>query len=98
MPLPGHFSATINTFGLKVAAHVRMRALPGEFKRVEQMLRDTPEIVEAHHVTGPDCFVARVVVCDVETLETVVARFVPFASIDTAIIQSSTVARRLPKL
>lgn len=87
-----------NAFGLSVAAYVRMHARPGEVKRVAQMLSDTPEVVEADHVTGEDCFLAKVVVCDVQELETVVDRFVPFASTDTAIIQSSTVARRLPKL
>lgn len=62
------------------------------------MLFDTPEVVEADHVTGEDCFLAKVVVCDVQALETVVDRFVPFASTDTAIIQSTTVVRRLPRL
>ncbi len=85
-------------FGLGVAAHVRMHAMPGEFKRVEQMLKNTPQVVEAHHVTGPDGFVAKFVVCDVDELETVIDRFLPFASADTAIIQSSPVALRLPKL
>ncbi|WP_082660299.1 Lrp/AsnC family transcriptional regulator [Sphingopyxis sp. H050] len=85
-------------FGLGIAAHVRMRARPGEAKRVAQMLLDTPEVVEADHVTGEDCFLAKVVVCDVQALETVVDRFVPFASTDTAIIQSTTVVRRLPRL
>jgi Lrp/AsnC family transcriptional regulator, leucine-responsive regulatory protein len=85
-------------FGLNVAAYVRLHAMPGEVKRVAEMLKGTPEVVEAHHVTGEDCYLAKIVVCDVEKLETVVARFVPYASTDTAIIQSTTVARRLPKL
>ena len=85
-------------FGLGIAAHVRIRARPGEVKRVAQMLFDTPEVVEADHVTGEDCFLAKVVVCDVQALEAVVDRFVPFASTDTAIIQSTTVVRRLPRL
>lgn len=85
-------------FGLGIAAHVRIRARPGEVKRVAQMLFDTPEVVEADHVTGEDCFLGKVVVCDVQALEAVVDRFVPFASTDTAIIQSTTVVRRLPRL
>lgn len=85
-------------FGLGVAAHVRMHALPGEVKRVAKMLDETPEVVEADHLTGADCFLAKIVVGDVQKLESVVDRFVPYASTDTAIVQSSTVARRLPKL
>jgi len=85
-------------FGLGIAAHVRMRAMPGEVKRVAQMLIDTPEIVEADRVTGEDCFLAKVMVCDVQELENVIDRFQPYASADTAIILSSTVVSRLPKL
>lgn len=94
------FSALVDykVFGLGVAAHVRMKALPGELKRLEQMLRDTPEVVEADRVTGEEGFLAKVVVRDLEHLEVVVDRFLPFASTDTAVIQSATIPRRLPKL
>jgi Lrp/AsnC family leucine-responsive transcriptional regulator len=85
-------------FGFGIAAHVRMRAMPGEMKRLAQMLIDTPEVVEADRVTGEDCFFAKVVVSDVHELETIIDRFLPFSSTDTAIIQSSPVVRRLPKL
>lgn len=85
-------------FGLGIAAHVRMRAMPGEVKRLAQMLIDSPEVIEADRVTGEDCFLAKVVVNDVHELEMVIDRFLPFSSTDTAIIQSSTVVRRLPKL
>jgi Lrp/AsnC family transcriptional regulator, leucine-responsive regulatory protein len=85
-------------FGLNVAAYVRMYAQPGELKRVEEMLDNTPEVVEAYHVTGPDCLVVKVVVRDLEELETVVSRFVPFAATDTAVVQSVTFTRRLPNL
>ncbi len=80
-----------NKFGLSIAAYVRMHAKPGEVKRVAHMLSDTPEVVEADRATGADCFLAKVLVCDVQELEAVVNRFVPFAATHTAIIQSSTV-------
>jgi Lrp/AsnC family transcriptional regulator, leucine-responsive regulatory protein len=85
-------------FGLGITAHLRMRAMPGEVKRVAQMLADAPEIIEADRVTGEDCFIAKIVVSDVAELEAVVDRFLPFSSTDTAIVQSSPVVRRLPKI
>ncbi len=85
-------------FGLGIVAHVRIRAMPGQVKKVAQMLNDTPEVVEADRVTGEDCFLAKVLVSNVQALQTVVDRFLPFSSADTAIVQSSTVVRRLPKL
>ena len=87
-----------SVFGLGIAAHVRMRALPGEVKRLVQLLIDTPEVIEADRVTGEDCFLAKVLVSDMRQLETVIDRFVPYSATDTAIIQSATVARRLPKI
>lgn len=87
-----------SAFGLSVAAYVRMNAMPGGVKRLVQMLVDTPEVVQADHITGEDCYLAKIVASDVQALEAVVNRFVPFASTDTAIVQSSTVPQRLPKL
>ena len=87
-----------SAFGLEVSAFLQLRAMPGQTGNVAQMLCDIPQVVEAYRVTGADCFVARIVVCDVQQLETVVVRFIQFASTHTVIIQSSTVARRLPKL
>ena len=83
---------------LGIAAHVRMSALPGEVKRLAQMLVDTLEIIELDRVTGEDCFLAKAVDSDLHELETVIDRFLPFSSTDTAIIQSTTVVRRLRKL
>lgn len=85
-------------FGLCIVAHVRLRAMPGQVQRLADMLMDTPEIVEADRVTGKDCFMAKVVVSDVHELEAVIDRFLPLSSTDTAIVQSSPVVRRLPKL
>ena len=72
--------------------------MPGEVKRLAQMLIDTPEVAEADRVTGEDSFLAKFVVSNVQELQSIFDRFLPFSSADTAIIQSSTVARRFPKL
>jgi Lrp/AsnC family transcriptional regulator, leucine-responsive regulatory protein len=85
-------------FGLKVAAFLRIEAMPGQLTKVVELLGNTHQIVEAHRVTGSDGFVAQVLVHDAQELETVADRFVAFAATHTAIVQSTTVARRLPKL
>ena len=75
-----------------------MNAMPGQLSKLVQMVKDTPEIVEAFHITGNECFQAKIVVCDLQTLEAVVDRFGSCASTETAIIQSPTIVPRLPKL
>jgi Lrp/AsnC family transcriptional regulator, leucine-responsive regulatory protein len=83
--------------GLGITAHLKIRSMPGEVRRVAQMLKDAPEFVEADRVTGEDCFLGKVMVRNVGELEALVDRFLPYASTDTAIVQSSVVTRRLPK-
>jgi Lrp/AsnC family transcriptional regulator, leucine-responsive regulatory protein len=84
-------------FGLSVTAHIRLGALPGEAKRVEQMLMDAPEIVEADRVSGGDCFIAKVIVRSIEELHSFVERFHKFASADTSVVLSQVATRRLPR-
>lgn len=72
--------------------------MPGVFKKVAQLLIDAPEIVEANHITGEDCFLAKVAVRNLQELESVVDRLSPFSATDKAIIRSPTIAKRLLKL
>lgn len=85
-------------FDLSMSAFVRMNAIPGQVKKLEQALDDSPEVVEANRVTGEDCLIAKVLVRNTTELQAVVDRFQLYGSIDTAIILSSPVAKRLPKL
>ncbi len=93
------YSATINpaALGLPIAAWLRIRPIPGELKRVAQILRDLPEIVECDRITGEDCFIARAHVRSVAALETVIDELISHAMTNTSIIQSSPVERRLPR-
>lgn len=84
--------------GMGIAAHIRMRPMPGEMKRVAAMLVEALEIIEADRVTGDDCFFAKVVVTDMSALEALMDRFLPFATASTAVVQSSPVKRRIPGL
>ena len=46
--------------GLPVLALVRLRYPHGNYKPFHDLLGSTPEVLEAHHVTGDDCFVLKV--------------------------------------
>lgn len=84
--------------GLPIAVHIRLRPMPGELRRVAELLGATPEIVEADRITGDDCFVAKAFVASVDDLETLIDRFLPYATTNTAVVQSSPVRHRLPAL
>jgi Lrp/AsnC family transcriptional regulator, leucine-responsive regulatory protein len=88
----------LKVFGYLASANVRFNAFPGEAKRLEQMLDDNPHVVQATRVTGADCYVADIFASDEQELQNVVDGFRVCASADMAVVLSSTVARRLPKL
>ena len=62
------------------------------------MLQDSPEVGEADRVTGDDCFVAKAYLDSVTALEELIDRSLPFATNNTALIQSSPVKRRMSRL
>lgn len=82
--------------GLPLSAWLRIRPVPGELARVTEIVKTIPEIVSCDRVTGEDCFIAKVNVRSVADLEKVIDRIIPYAMTNTAIVQSSPVAPRLP--
>lgn len=84
--------------GLPLAAYIRIRPMPGQLRKVAEMLAELAAVVECDRVTGEDCFIAKAHVRSVEELETVIDEIMPYAMTNTSIVQSSPVKRRLPPL
>ncbi|WP_300296351.1 Lrp/AsnC family transcriptional regulator [Ferrovibrio sp.] len=84
--------------GYPLQAMVRIRPLPGKLQRVQELLAQIPEIVECDKVTGDDCFIARMVVRNIDALDTLLDRISDKAETNTAIVKAHTVPRRLPPL
>lgn len=82
--------------GLPLAIHIRIRPMPGQLTKLAALLNKLEAIVECDRVTGDDCFVAKAHVASVRELEALIDQIIPLGSTNTAIIQSSPVARRLP--
>ncbi len=84
--------------GLPLAAWLRIRPIPGQLRKVVEIVAEMPEIALCDRVTGEDCFVARVNVRSVEHLEKLIDRIIPYAMTNTAIVQSQPVPLRPPPL
>ena len=82
--------------GLPVGAYLRIRPMPGELSRVAEILGSLPEIVACDRVTGDDCFIAKALVATVADLETLIDGLLRFATTNTSVIVSETVAQRMP--
>jgi Lrp/AsnC family transcriptional regulator, leucine-responsive regulatory protein len=80
--------------GLDVMAFVRLRYPTGNYRPFHALLDSTPEIVEAHHVTGEDCFVLKVVARSMRHLEEVTGRIAGLGSVTTSVVYSSPLTGR----
>jgi Lrp/AsnC family leucine-responsive transcriptional regulator len=80
--------------GLPIMAIVRMRPMPGQLQKVADLVRETPNISECHRVTGEDCFVMKMHLDAIESLDRALDRFLVYATTTTSIVQSSPVVPR----
>lgn len=80
--------------GLPITALVRLRYPNANHRPFHALLDTTPEIVEAHHVTGEDCFVLTVRVRSMRHLEEVTGRIGGLGGVTTSVVYSTPLPRR----
>jgi Lrp/AsnC family transcriptional regulator, leucine-responsive regulatory protein len=82
------------SLGYSLGAVLRIRPAPRQIHKVAALAKETPEVTECHRITGEDCFFMKMFVRDVDHLEEVIDRFVPYGQTTTSIVQSSPVPAR----
>lgn len=80
--------------GSPVTAYVRIRPGPGQLSRVAELAQRTAEVVECHRITGEDCFLLKLHVAEVNSIEPILDRFLAYGQTTTSIVQSSPVPLR----
>ncbi|MEU3187688.1 Lrp/AsnC family transcriptional regulator [Streptomyces sp. NPDC006923] len=80
--------------GRPILAFVRLRYPNGNYKPFHDLLAATSEILEAHHVTGDDCFVLKVAARSMSHLEEISGRIGALGSVTTSVVYSSPLPRR----
>ncbi|GAA2812515.1 Lrp/AsnC family transcriptional regulator [Streptomyces showdoensis] len=80
--------------GLPILAFVRLRYPHGNYKPFHDLVAATPEILEAHHVTGDDCFVLKVATRSMKHLEEISGKVGALGSVTTSVVYSSPLPRR----
>ena len=90
------YSAVVDPgrLGLDILAFVRLRYPTTNYKPFHDLVAVTPEIIEAHHVTGEDCFVLKVVARSMRHLEQTSGRIAGLGSVTTTVVYSSVLADR----
>ena len=80
--------------GYSITAFVRLAYPSGNYKPLHDLLEVTPEITEAHHVTGNDCFILKVLARSMADLERVTGRIATLGAITTNVVYSSPLTGR----
>jgi Lrp/AsnC family leucine-responsive transcriptional regulator len=80
--------------GLQVMAFIRLRYPTGNYRPFHALLDSTPEIIEAHHVTGEDCFFLKVLTRSMRHLEEVTGRIAGLGAVTTSVVYSSPLPGR----
>jgi Lrp/AsnC family transcriptional regulator, leucine-responsive regulatory protein len=80
--------------GYPITAFVRLRYPLGNYKPLHDLLGTTPEIIEAHHVTGDDCFILKLLARSMTDLERLAGKLAGLGAITTSVVYSSPLARR----
>lgn len=80
--------------GFTILAYLRLRYPSSVYEPLHQLLADIPEVTEAHHVTGDDCFIMKVVATSMKHLEQVSGRIGALGSVTTSVVYSSPLPAR----
>ena len=90
------YSASVSpeALGYAVTAFVRLAYPSGNYKPFHDLVAVNPEIVEAHHVTGADCFIIKVLARSMLDLERITGRLATLGGITTHVVYSSPVPGR----
>lgn len=81
--------------GLPVTAFVRISATGAACTELGVAIRDFPEVLQCHRVTGEEAYIAKVAVRSVEHLENLIDRLMPYGETITSIVLSSPVTHRV---
>lgn len=90
------YSAVVDAsrLGFTIMAYLRLRYPSSIYEPLHTRLAEIPEVIEAHHVTGEDCFIMKVVATSMKHLEQVSGRIGTLGSVTTSVVYSSPLQPR----
>ncbi len=84
--------------GWPITAYVRVRPMAGQLPKIAELAASMPQVAECHRITGDDCFILKVYLESLVSLDRVLDRFLAFGQTTTSIVQSTPVPLRAPPL
>jgi Lrp/AsnC family transcriptional regulator, leucine-responsive regulatory protein len=84
--------------GWPITAYVRIRPMPGQLNKIAALAASLPQVAECHRITGEDCFILKVYLASIESMDTILDRFLVLGQTTTSLVQSTPVPLRPPPL
>jgi Lrp/AsnC family leucine-responsive transcriptional regulator len=83
--------------GFPLMIFVRVRPMPAKLVKIAELAASMPQVVECHRITGEDCFILKIHLESLDSLDQILDRFLVYGQTTTSIVQSTPVAlRHLP--
>jgi Lrp/AsnC family leucine-responsive transcriptional regulator len=85
------YSARINprALGHEITAMIRLRTTHEKINRCLKAFEEIPEILEAHRITGEDCFIVKATFAEMSKLEATIDGLAKFGSVTTSLVLES---------
>lgn len=80
--------------GFTIMAYLRLRYPSSVYEPLHTLLAGLPEVIEAHHVTGDDCFIMKVVATSMKHLEQISGKVGTLGNVTTSVVYSSPLPAR----
>jgi Lrp/AsnC family leucine-responsive transcriptional regulator len=80
--------------GYTIAAFVRIKPMPGQLPNIIELAQRLPQVTECHRVTGEDCFIVKVYLESLDTLDRILDQFLIYGNTATMLVQSTPVPPR----
>lgn len=77
--------------GLPVRAFVKVTVAGDKLQKFASLVRDLPEVLECHRVTGAESFMVQIAVRDVRHMEQLIDSMMPYVATNTSMILTSPV-------
>ena len=86
------------SLGWPITAYVRVKPMPGQLPKIAELAQAMPQVAECHRITGKDCFILKVYLESLESMDRLLDRFLAHGQTTTSIVQSTPVPLRAPPL
>ncbi|MCE1253761.1 MAG: Lrp/AsnC family transcriptional regulator [Anaerolineae bacterium] len=90
-----HAAINTNEVGLPIIVFIQLGLVQGRSREVVSVVREFPEILECHNVTGQDCFIMKAAVPNMQALQILIEKMSQHGRTVTSVVLAAPIPRRM---